>query len=56
VTLGIQHAMRIRYIVICDHPSYTVFFSHYPINGMVFGEKKVTEHKMRFLNFLQICL
>jgi len=41
VALDIQQAMRMRHIVICG--------SHYLINGTIFGEKKVTEHKMCIL-------
>jgi hypothetical protein len=36
VALGIQHAMRIRHIVVCIFPEYL-------IKGKI---KKVTEHKM----------
>ena len=35
VSLGIQHAMRMRHIVICDMHGCTIFFSHYLINGMI---------------------
>jgi len=51
VALVIQHAMRIRHIVICGLSGYTIFFSHYLINGTIFGKKKVTEHKICFLLF-----
>ena len=38
VALGIQHAMTLRYIFICDLPGSTVFFPHYLINGTIFEE------------------
>jgi hypothetical protein len=51
VALGIQHAMRMRHIVICYLPRSTIFFQNYLINGTIFGKKKVTEHKMCVLIF-----
>ena len=39
VDLGIQHAMRMRLIVICGSPRSTIFF-HIPLNGKIF-EKKI---------------
>ena len=44
VALGIQHAMRMRRIVICDLSGSTIFLPHYLINGKIFF--KVTEHKI----------
>jgi hypothetical protein len=39
VALVIQHALRMRHIVICGLPHSTVFFPHFLINGTIFGEK-----------------
>ena len=38
VALVIQHAMRMRHIVICGLPRSTICFSHYLITGTIFGE------------------
>ena len=37
--LGIQHAMRMRRIVICGLHRSTVFFPYYLINGAIFVKK-----------------
>jgi len=37
VALGIQHATRMRHIIICDLPRSTIFFQNYLINGTIFG-------------------
>jgi hypothetical protein len=50
VVLGIQHAMRMRHIVICVLSRSTVFFPRYPINGKIFG-KKVNWLEMSVLIF-----
>jgi hypothetical protein len=50
VALGIQHLKRVHHTVTCGLPRSTIFFSHYLINGTIFGEK-VTEHKMCVLIF-----
>jgi len=39
VALVIQHAMRLRHIVICGPSGSTIYFSHYLINGTILGEK-----------------
>ena len=40
VALGIQHAMRMRHIAICDLSHSTVFpHTHYLTNGTTFGRK-----------------
>ena len=44
--LGIQHAMRVRHIVICDLPGSTIFFPHYLTNATIFEKKKGTGYKM----------
>jgi hypothetical protein len=49
VALGIQNAIRTRYIVICGLPVrlYSIFIPHYLIKGMIF-EKKKMESKICF--------
>ena len=44
VALGIQHAMRMRHIVICGLQAVH-FFLNLIITGTIFG-RQVTEHKM----------
>jgi hypothetical protein len=41
LALGIQHKMRMRHIIICSFSWYTIFFSQYLINSMIFEKKKV---------------
>jgi len=53
VALGIQHAMRMRYIIICGLPHSAIFFSRYLINGKIF-EKKIIENKIVIRVSLQI--
>jgi hypothetical protein len=39
VALGIQHAMRVRHIVICDLPHATIFFHIISQNERLSGKK-----------------
>jgi len=48
--MGIQHAMRMRRIVICGPYGSAMFFPHYLMNDKDF-EKKVIEYKMCVLIF-----
>jgi len=50
VALDIQHAMRMRHIVICGLPRSTVFLQIISYAAQ-FRKKKVFEHKMRISNF-----
>ena len=54
LTLGIQHAMRMRHIFICALSDST--FPHYLINGKIFEKKKVIEHKVCFDFTYNFCL
>jgi hypothetical protein len=47
VALGIQHAMRMRHIVICGLSGSTAFF-HILMNGTIFGKKKLLNKKCVF--------
>jgi hypothetical protein len=53
VALGIQHAMRIRHIVICDLPRSTIFFHIISKKRQIFG-KNLFIIKCVFLFSLQI--
>jgi hypothetical protein len=53
VALVIQHAMRLRHIVICGLPGFANCFPHYLINGTIFG-KKVIGRKIVFWFSLQL--
>jgi hypothetical protein len=48
VALRIQHAMRMRHIVICGLPRSAIFFHIFA------KKKKVTEHKMCVLTFYKL--
>jgi len=54
VALFIQHAMRIRHIIIWPAPLYHIF-PYYLINGTIL-EKKVNEHKIYFDYLYKFCL
>jgi hypothetical protein len=47
LALGIQHAMRLRNIVMWPAPLYNTF-PHYLINGTIFGEKKMLTRSVCF--------
>jgi hypothetical protein len=51
VALGIQHAVRMRHIVIVACPALQ-YFLHFFINGTISEKKKVPEHKIYALIFL----
>jgi hypothetical protein len=44
VALVIQHAVRMRRIVICGLFGCTYFSPHYLLNGTIFERKKLSEH------------
>jgi hypothetical protein len=51
VALGIQHAMRLRHIVICACLAVQYFSTVFHKRHDFFGEKKLFEHKMFVLIF-----
>ena len=54
VALGIQHAMRMRHIVICGLPRSETFFPRYLINGRIFENKMLLHIKFVFWLSLQL--
>jgi hypothetical protein len=54
VALSIQHAMRMRHIVLCSLPGSTIFFHVISLHGMI--KKKVLITKRVFWYSLQFCL
>jgi hypothetical protein len=55
VAVGIQHAMRMRRIVICGQYCSTIFFQRYLTNGTNFeGKKKLVNIKCVFEFSLQL--
>jgi hypothetical protein len=55
LALGIQHAMRMRRVVICGQPGTTVFFHIILINSTIF-EEKVMEYNVCFDFLCKFCL
>jgi hypothetical protein len=54
VALGIQHAMRMRHIIICGLPCSRTLFPHYLIIGMIFEKKKFLNINCVFRVSLQL--
>jgi len=59
VALGIQHARRVRHIVVCGLSGCTNIFPHFLLNGTIFEKKRkkkkeVLETKCEILFPLQI--
>jgi hypothetical protein len=53
VDFGIQYAVRMRHIAICSLPLTTVLFDTISQTARFSEKKKVIEHKMYVLIFLQ---
>jgi len=54
VALVIQHAMRMRHIVICGLSGSTIFFAHYLVNDQILEKKKLLNTKCVFWFSLQL--
>ena len=48
VALVIQHAMRMRHILICGLFGSTILFPHHLMNGTIFGEQLLNKTYMFF--------
>ena len=56
LVLGIQHPLRMRYIVICGLSGSTIFFNIFLINGTSFVKKKKHTQNVCFDFLHSVCL